>query len=363
MVSRSTNFRRFGLFSAAIGCALTPAGCRVFPVAGSFRADARVAADVAGRIDVRLPSATDSGPLVPSIVRPGRSGPNSPRIAVIDLDGLILNQNPTALTTVGENPVAVFREKLEAAARDPRVRGIVVRINSPGGGAAASDILAEELRRFRDGTGKPAVASLLDLAAGGAYLVAVGCDQIVASPTSIVGGIGAIVNHFNLQDAMAQFNVSADPIKSGDLVDMGSVTAPLSDEVRALLQEAANGFRDRFAARVANRRPSLTVADRKLLADGRVVPATRALTLHLVDRLGYPDDAIESAETLARAPGAEVVLYHRAGQAARTIYSVTSANPANDLVPFSYPGLDRAKLPTFLYLWQPDPTILRPGTR
>ena len=194
-------------------------------------------------------------------------------------------------------------------------------------------------------------------------MVAVGCDQIVATPTSIVGGVGAMVNHFNLEDAMSQLNITADPIKSGELVDMGSVTAPLSDEVKALLQDAADDFRDRFAARVAARRPALSEADRRLLADGRVVPASKALSLHLVDRLGYLDDAVELAANLARVPGAEVVLYHRSGQAARTIYAVTSATPSNDLVPFSYPGLDRAKLPTFLYLWQPDPTILRPGTR
>ena len=116
---------------------------------------------------------------------------------------------------MGENPVSAFREKLEAAAADPRVRAVVLRINSPGGGVAASDLLAEELRRFRQAMGKPVVACLMDVATGGAYYLAVGCDRVVALPTSITGGVGAIVNHANLQDAMAQFNIRVETIKAG----------------------------------------------------------------------------------------------------------------------------------------------------
>ncbi len=93
--------------------------------------------------------------------------------------------------------------------------------------------MADELRRFRAASGKPTVACLMDVATGGAYYLAVGADRIVALPTSITGGVGAIVNHPNLQDAMAQLNVRMEPIKTGELVDMGSVTAPLPDDVRA----------------------------------------------------------------------------------------------------------------------------------
>ena len=351
---------------AASACALAAlAGCRVIPGAGPIRTESAirggVSADVRASVDLRLPTAPDPGPMTPAVVRPG---PGGPRVALIDVDGLILNQNLTGLYSAGENPVAAFREKLEAAARDCRVRSVVVRINSPGGGVTACDILAEELHRFRTSTGKPCVACLMDVATGGAYYLAVGCDRIVAHPTALTGGVGAIVNHFNLQDAMAQLNIVADPIKAGPLVDMGSVTAPLPDEARALLQSTADGFRDLFAARVARRRPAMTADDRRAIADGRVLPATRAVALHLVDRLGYVDDAIAEAEELARAPGAEVVAYGRPGSPARSIYAITPNAPVQgEIVPFSYPGLDRAKLPTFLFLWQPDPTVVRAGGR
>ncbi len=339
---------------------LALAGCHTIPLAGNIQTDARVSAGFQGTVDVRLPQTNDPGPVLPAVVRAGSCGPQGPRVALIDVDGLILNQNLTGLYSVGENPVAVFREKLEAAAGDPRVRAVVVRINSPGGGVAASDLMAEELRRFRAATGKPVVACLLDVATGGAYYLALGGDRIFALPTTITGAVGTIVNHANLQDAMSQLNVTVDPVKAGDLVDMGAVTGPLPDSVRTLFQEMADGFRDRFVARLRRQRPALSPGDLQAVADGRIVAAPRALALHLIDALGYPDDAVGEAERLAGVAGAEVVLFQREGRPARSVYATTPNVPLqSDLIPFSYPGLERSKLPTFLYLWQPDPTLIR----
>ena len=325
---------------------------------------ANVSAGLHGSIDVRMPVAPDPGPVVPVVIRAGGAGPEaSPRIAVVDVDGLLVNQNLTGLYSAGENPVASFREKLEAAAGDPRVRAVVLRVNSPGGGVAATDLMAEELRRFRAATNKPVVASLLDVATGGGYYLAVGCDRILALPTTITGGIGALVNHANLEDAMAQLNVRVEAVKSGRLIDMGTVTAPLSDEVRALYQEMADGFRARFTARVGHGRPSMTSDDQKAVGDGRIVAAPKALERHLVDALGYPDDAVAEAERLSGISGAEVILFQRKGYPTRSIYASLPNTPIqSELIPFSYPGLERSKLPTFLYLWQPDPTLIRSGS-
>jgi protease-4 len=339
-------------------------GCHAVPLAGRVDTNANVSAGFKGTVDVRVPPAPDPGPVVPVVVRAAAVGLNAPRVAVVDVDGLLLNQNLTGLYSAGENPVASFREKLEAAAGDPRVRAVVLRINSPGGGVAATDLMAEELRRFRGHTGKPAVACLLDLATGGAYYLAVGCDRVVALPTTVTGAIGAVVNHANLQDAMAQLNVRVETIKSGDLVNMGTVTGPLPDDARALFQEMADGFRDRFASRVRFYRRAMTDADRRAVADGRIVAASKALSLHLIDALGYPDDAIVEAERVAGIQGSEVVIFQRAGYPVRSIYATVPNVPLqSDLIPFSYPGLERSKLPTFLYLWQPDPTLTRLGGR
>ena len=96
------------------------------------------------------------------------------------------------------------------------------------------------------------------------------------------------------------------------------------------------------------------------LSDGRIIAAPRALALHLVDRLGYLHDALHEAESLAGASDSEVVIYHRPGTPTRSLYAISPSPPRlSEAIPLSYPGLDRTKLPTFLYLWQPDPTVPR----
>lgn len=348
-------------------------GCLTIPIQGQLgtnsnvfgRADvsARVAATLEGPVEIRVPTVTDPGPVLAMPVRAGQAA-DGPRVGLVDVDGLILNQNPTGPYSQGENPVSAFREKLEAAAADPRVRAVVVRINSPGGGVTACDILADELRRFRESTGKPVVACLMDLGTSGAYYLAVGGDRVIAHPTTVTGGIGAILNHDNLQDAMGQLGVVPRPVRSAPKVDMGTVLAPLDDETEAILKEMVDGFADRFRDRVARRRPAMTDDDWKAIEDGRVVTAPKALKLHMVDRIGYVHEAIEDAERLASVSQAEVVLFQRRGAPGRSLYAITPNAPIQgDLVPFSYPGLDRAKVPTFLYLWEADPTILRQGGR
>jgi len=366
-----------GLAITAIGLGLI-AGCSPLPIVGriegdgTIRADARVAAraDLAGALELKLPAVPDPGPLETRVVRPaanpGQAQAQAARIALIDLDGLLLNQNLTGLYSVGENPVATFREKLERAAGDPAVAAVVLRINSPGGGVTASDIMAEELRRFRAESGKPVVASLMDLATSGAYYVALGADLVVAHPTSVTGGVGAVFNHFNLQDAMAQLNVIHEPIKAGAMIDVPSVTEPLSDEALGVLEAIVASHQRRFLDRLAARRPSIRAEALETIADGRVLAAPEALELGLIDRLGYLHDAIGEAERLAgvSASGAEVVLYHRESVPPRSVFDITPNVPLHgELVPFSYPGLDRDRMPTFLYLWQPDPAVLRLGGR
>jgi protease-4 len=105
-------------------------------------------------------------------------------------------------------------------------------------------------------------------------------------------------------------------------------------------------------------------AEREAIDDGRIVAATRALEMHLVDRIGYMPEAIEEARGLAGVADAEVVIVHRAEHPARSIYAIAPSPPRlSDAIPLSYPGLDRSKLPAFLYLWQTDPTVPRTASR
>ncbi len=293
----------------------------------------------------------------------GKSCANSPRIALLDVDGLLLNQDFTGPMSMGENPVALFREKLDAIAEDPLVRAVVLRINTPGGSVTATDILWHDLRTFKSRTRLPIVACLMDVAAGGGYYLATAADQILAHPTSVTGGIGVILNLYNLQDLMGQFNIRPQEIKSGRLIDMGSVTRNLPEEAKRLLEGMAQEYHERFRQIVLEARPNID-REREAVFDGRVFTAKTALEMGLVDRLGYIDDALALARQLGQCPDAGVALYRRANDPARSPYAMTPNTPLQaTLLPLSIPGMDRTKLPTFLYLWQPEATMPRLGGR
>ncbi len=307
------------------------------------------------RVTVNTPSSRSQQPLT---VIPVQGG-NERRIALVDVDGLLLNQPFTGLYSEGENPVALFREKLEGIAASGCYAAVVLRINSPGGGVTASDVMWHDLQEFKARTHLPVIACFMDVGAGGAYYLATAADQIVAHPTTITGGIGVILNLYNLEDAMAQFNVVGTPIKAGDNIDLGTPITPQSEESRAILQKMADEFHARFRRIVSQSRPQLGAAPADVF-DGRVFTAEQALSLHLIDSIGYLDQAVDMARQMGGAPGASLVVLHRKNDGARTPYDVTANVPLQSgLLPLSMPGLERSRLPTFLYLWQPEPTMER----
>ena len=171
------------------------------------------------------------------------------------------------------------------------------------------------------------------------------------------------MNHANLREVMGTFSAKHETVKSGDLIDMGDVTMALSPEVRGLFQDMSDSYRDRFTGRVTENRPGMSRNDRMAVFDGRIVPSQTALKFHMIDAIGYPEDAIAEAERLSNSGGgSEVVLFQRAGYPTRSIYATTANIPLQSTIfPISVPGIDRTKLPTFLYLWQPDPTTIKLG--
>ncbi|HTN75282.1 MAG TPA: S49 family peptidase [Pirellulaceae bacterium] len=317
-----------------------------------------VRAQVKATVRPEFPTPSNSGPVIAQAVPPQTTSCGE-RIAIIDVDGLLLNTNFTGLGSQGENPVSLFRERLEAIAADGCVKAVVIRINSYGGGVTATDIMWHDLTKFKQRTGLPVVACLLDVATGGAYYLATGADHIVAHPTTVTGGIGVILNLYNMQDAMAQFNVIGVPIKAGSNIDMGTPIKPMDPEGRSLLQTMAEEFHGRFKQVVGAERPDVDLND-ATLCDGRVFTARQAHERQLIDSIGYLDDALEVCRQISGSPSAQAVLFHRAGDQATTGYSITANIPLqNGLMPLSMPGLDRSKLPSFLYLWQPEPTMER----
>ena len=304
---------------------------------------------------------TRSSPLRAVAVGGTRSRTASQKIAVIDVDGLLVDRMLGAgLGTSGENPIALFREKLDEVRSDATVKALVLRINSPGGGVTASDMMCHELMRLKQERQLPVIASLGVVGTGGAYYLASHCDAVIAHPTSVVGGVGVILNVYNLEDTMGQFNILGVPIKSGDKIDAGTPERAIEDDELAMLQGMADAFHRRLIDHVSRTRPQAAAAANQW-NDGQVMTGEQAAQLGLVDTVGYLDTAIALAEgQLASESKPRVVLYRREGQAAYTPLDSTpnvAATPA--LFPIHVPGLSRAEMPTFLYMWQPDPKMAR----
>jgi|HubBroStandDraft_6_1064221.scaffolds.fasta_scaffold58255_2 protease-4 len=310
-----------------------------------------------GDITAALAPAPKKDPVFPSLL------PNRPHflraclVAVVDVDGILLDSDATGLGSLGENPVAIFRERLDAIEHNPRVRSVVLRIHSPGGSVTATDIMWRDLAAFKCRTHLPVVACLMDVAAGGGYYLATGADCIIAHPTTVTGAIGCILNVYNLQDMMAQFNIVGIPIKAGKNVDLGSPVKAIDPAGRKLLQDMADEFHQRFRNVVLSRRPQVN-GQQASTFDGRVFTASQALNLCLIDQIGYLDDAVHLATNMAGLNYSEIVFYHRCGDRALSTYSITPNIPLQDkIVPVNIPGLDRSRLPSFLYLWEMEPSM------
>lgn len=278
------------------------------------------------------------------------------KIAIINVDGVIANKaQGWGLFGSGENPVALFQEKLDFAKKDANVKAIVLRINSPGGTVAASDVMYHLLARFKQDTGKPVIASILDLGASGAYYLACGADGIIAQPTSVTGSIGVIFQTVSVAGTMEKIGVSAVAIKSGQLKDMASPLTRLRPKARQVLTGIVMDFYDRFLQVVEDGRGNLSRDQIVPLADGRVYTASQALEQGLIDRIGYPTDAVAWAKELAHVQRAKTVIYHRDINYTPNIYAGAQAQSNASLIDLKLPEWLRAQGPQFLYLWQPDP--------
>jgi protease-4 len=279
------------------------------------------------------------------------------KIALIDVSGLIMNARISGLLSDGENPVSLFREKLEHAAADSSVKAVVLRINSPGGAVTASDIMYRDLQEFREKSNKPVVACMMDVAASGGYYLAMAADSVYAHPTTTTGSIGVILSLYNAEELCKKLGVESDPIKSGPNKDLANPTRKLTPEERAILQSLVNQFYERFVTLVATGR-RLSVEEVRPLADGRVYGAQEAKNLGLVDEIGYLEDAIREAKLRAGVRDATVIAYDRDPGNRATIHAGMPRIPSTINVKLEVPGLDVLGLnnpagATFLYLWQP----------
>jgi len=287
------------------------------------------------------------------IHEPGHRGQ---KIAVIDVTGVIINGDRPGLLQVGENPVSLLHEKFRRAANDRDVKAVVLRLNTPGGGVTASDLMYREVVRFREQTGKPVVGLAMDVTASGGYYVACGTDRLIAHPTSVVGSIGVIAQTISVRPALERWGVQPKAITSGPNKAVGSPLENMTQEHEQILQTLVDDFYARFETLVRESRPGISPDQFAQVTDGRVVSGERALELGLVDEMGDIYDAMSAAKTLAGVEHARMVSYHRPLDYSPTPYAAAPSPPGGTQVNLAQinlaGGLDQ---PVGLYyLWRPE---------
>ena len=241
------------------------------------------------------------------------------KVALVTVDGLI--HSGRGVSFFGDaGTVECLKEQLNRAAVDEDVAAVVLRINSPGGEAVASDLMWHEVRRFRKRTGKPVAAWISGVGASGAYYLACGADAIVAHPNSVVGSIGVIVHLVNLKGLMDKLGLGVEVIKSGARKDTGSPFRELTEQERVDVQGMINRLYERFLGIVAEARGRDKNALRPI-ADGRVMGAEAARAAGLVDAVGYLEDALSIAMKKAKLKRAKLVQYQRPGTWRPNVYS------------------------------------------
>jgi protease-4 len=234
------------------------------------------------------------------------------------------------------------------------VRGIILRLDTPGGDVTSSDILYREVLKFREKTGIPVVALMMGVAASGGYYVASACDAIIAHPSTLTGSIGVIALFPDVEGLLSKVGVKVQVIKSGNLKDAGSPFRNLSEEEQRLFQDIIDEHYERFLEVIhEKRKDSLSLEDIRQLADGRVYTASQALKLKLIDGVGYFDEALAKVLALAKIASARVVAYTYYPKRQSNLYASKLENPPL----FEQKTLADA-LPTlqsgFYYLWLPQ---------
>jgi len=218
------------------------------------------------------------------------------KVAVIRLSGTIAGSSQQGLLTTGGITPKLVRDYLRKAETDGGVRVVVLRIDSPGGSAAASQEIAAEILRFKEDTGKPVVISMGDVAASGGYYISVYADKIVANPSTLTGSIGVVSHFIYIEGLLEKLGLELETIKTGRHKDMG--IRPLTKEQQQIMQDITDDLYQHFVIAVAEGR-GLPEAEVRQLATGQLYTGGQALHLGLVDDLGGLDKAIELAASLA----------------------------------------------------------------
>ena len=241
----------------------------------------------------------------PYMVETWSAGNGDAKVIRIPISGLIMLGNDSWYTGNANTALRSIRR----ATHDPEVEGLILEVNSGGGGITDSDIIYKAVLDFKAAQkGRVVVTIMGDVAASGAYYIALASDCILAHPTTLTGSIGVIMQSYNFKELAAKLGVQDVTIKSGANKDMLNPFQDVKPEQREMLQQVITAMYDRFV--------TLVVENRKLsketvlpLADGRVFVADEAVRLKLIDGIGYGEDAQKKIAELLETDAVKVYRY------------------------------------------------------
>ncbi len=202
------------------------------------------------------------------------------RVAIIDFDGEILGSND-------------FIGKLDKLKKDETVKGVIIRVNSPGGAVAPSNAIYDYILAFD----KPVYAAMGAVAASGGYLISLAADKIYAMPSTITGSIGVIMNLVNTEELFDKIGIKSVVLKSGKFKDAGNPNRPMTEEERQVLMAVVDDLYQQFINTVSARR-NIEINQLKKIADGRIFTGKMAKDLKLIDSLGSWQNAYQDMKTI-----------------------------------------------------------------
>lgn len=311
---------------------------------------------VMGMIGLLLSGCTFNFPLFPG---PGPlqetqvDGAGKAKVLLIEISGMISSQENEGFRAA-PSMIASVKEQLTRAAKDEKVKAVVLRINTPGGTVTASDIIYHELKTFKTNRKIPIIASIMDLGTSGGYYIAAAADTVLAHPSSVTGSIGVIMLTVNARGLLEKVGVEATAVTSGPRKDMGSPFRTMTIEERAIFQGLIDSFYQRFLNIVQEGRANLQMEQIKRLADGRIYTGEQAKAAGLIDEIGYLEDAIAVAKKKAGLTDARIVTYTRPGEYSNNVYSkLLAPNGLVRLADLDLMSFVRGGTPQFMYLWMP----------
>jgi protease-4 len=281
-------------------------------------------------------------------------GSGSDKVALIAVEGVIMEeQKSEGMFGATTKLVERVRRELAAAEKDKDVKAVLLEVNSPGGSVSASDEIWHLIKKFKERAKKPVVVWMSGLAASGGYYISAPADVIYCSPTTITGSIGVIMSSFNFSGSMQRFDVQNITIKAGRNKDLLNPFQPIREDHVRIIQDMIDKTYDIFVQRVAEGRAAagLTEDAVRSLADGRIFLSKEALSLKLVDKEGYREDAF--AECRKRAGIQEATLFRYADEHGLLDVLTGNTEARGPAAPTSLEALLSLETPRPMFLWQP----------